>query len=176
MDKSPVGKRLMLLALEHAYGMADAGTSTGPLPATATAAGGFITLMFTQETLTASAGLLLRTSGSVRQTCVAGQKQISGNPQGFTVPLSQCGPATGFEVSSAATEGVWFPVQEIKLGQTGNEVMMPIPDGVGSTPTRIRYLFADWPSPTVYSAKSYLGLNGELPTPPFEMDVKVALL
>ena len=36
---------------------------------------------------------------------------------------------------------------------------------------RLRYLFADWPVPTVYDAESFLGVNGELPLPPFVRDV-----
>ena len=109
MDKTPVGKRLLLSAREHAY--AEPGVvSTGPVPSSAAAvfatpttqaaaaqagdhggAGGVITLSFDQATV-GRGGLLLRTSGDVRQKCPLGQKQISGNPTKATVPLSQCGP------------------------------------------------------------------------------------
>jgi hypothetical protein len=39
------------------------------------------------------------------------------------------------------------------------------------TKLQIRYLFADWPVPTVYNSQSFLGTNGELPVAPFVMDV-----
>lgn len=74
MDKTPVGKRLMLSAREHAYGERSV-VSTGPEPIRATATDGKIVLSF--EPRTVSGGLLLRTSGAVRQTCPLGEKQVS---------------------------------------------------------------------------------------------------
>lgn len=74
MDKTPVGKRLMLSAREHAYGERSV-VSTGPEPIRAAVlTGGKIMLSF--EPRTVSGGLLLRTSGAVRQTCPLGEKQV----------------------------------------------------------------------------------------------------
>ena len=74
MDKTPVGKRLMLSAREHAYRERSV-VSTGPEPIRAAATGGKIMLSF--EPRTVGGGLLLRTSGAVRQTCPLGEKQVS---------------------------------------------------------------------------------------------------
>ncbi len=58
MDKTPVGKRLMLSAREHAYGETDV-VSSGPEPLKALAASpGRLTLTFEPRTVGAS-GLLL---------------------------------------------------------------------------------------------------------------------
>ena len=71
MDKTPVGKRLMLSAAEHAYG--EAVNSAGPEPLTATGTASVITLTFECK----APCLLLRTSGAVRQECPLGEKQVS---------------------------------------------------------------------------------------------------
>ena len=190
MDKTPVGMRLLLSAREHAYGESGI-MSTGPVPlaakhtaATAPGVGGSLTLTFDPKTL-GSAGLLLRTEGPVRQQCPLGQKQISGNPTTDTVPQSQCGPASGFSVSSGGSSGgssevVWHDIVSMELGPDKKSLVLKLPvemamvvaaGGGATTPGKLRYLFADWPTPTVYNAVSFLGLNGELPTPPFEMDI-----
>ena len=168
MDKTPVGKRLMLSAREHAcllrkikcsrhssaiqigwspgsqrfverrngrrttklrrtphshpsthcgrsrYGEKEV-ISTGPEPLKATVAaaaaaaavgGGArgakrVTLTFAPGTL-GPAGLLLRLTGAVRQTCPLGEKQVTGNPTSDPVPASQCGCASGFEIGTDA--------------------------------------------------------------------------
>ena len=41
----------------------------------------------------------------------------------------------------------------------------------GLSVSSLRYLFVDWPTPTVCNSLSYLGENGELPTASFEMAV-----
>ena len=110
----------------------------------------------------------MRTAGAVRQVCAAGQAQITGNPHS-AVPPSQCGPATGFEVGSGA--GTWTAVDSIALGKAPNALELAFPATAGQPPTKLRYLFSDWPTPTVYDGRSFLGANGELPTPPFQMDV-----
>ena len=135
-------------------------------------------------------GLLLRTHGIVRQACPLGQKQVAGNPTNATVPASQCGPPSGFELSA---DGVgWHAVTALRQSPTGRHALLlslppalreyaaraaadarngPAGERAGGKKLRLRYLWADWPTPTVYSNVSYLGVNGELPAPPFEMDV-----
>ena len=177
MDKTPVGKRLMLAALEHAYG-ADV-VSTGPAPRAASLSGDgtHITLTFDPSTV-GPAGLLLRLSGAVRQQCAAGQRQLVGNPQS-PIPPSQCGSATGFEVgvdAGADTGVAWHAVDTMALAAGKGALLLRVPTPL--TPQRrgqglqLRYLFADWPTPTVYNSESFLGTNGELPTPPFVMPVR----
>ena len=177
MDKTPVGKRLVLSAREHAYGERGI-DSSGPAPTAAKHSGGTLTLSF-------DGGLLLRTEGPSRQQCPLGQKQISGNPTADTVPQSQCGPATGFSVSVAAAasgeagEVVWHDIVSMELGPDRKSLALTLPAEVAeaeAAPQKLRYLFADWPTPTVYSATSFLGLNGELPTPPFEMAISSSFL
>ena len=173
MDKTPVGKRLMLSAREHAYGEPDV-VSSGPEPLKALAAGpGRLTLTFEPRTVGAS-GLLLRTSGAVRQVCPLGEKQLSGNPTNATVPASQCGCASGFDVGTAAEGFDCVDVATLKIGADKKSLTMRSPPrfaeaAAGKT---LRYLFADWPTPTVYNAESFLGENGQLPTPPFVMGIK----
>ena len=174
MDKTPVGKRLFLSAREHAYGETGI-ISTGPAPLAAKHAGGSVTLTFDPKTV-GSAGLLLRTDGPVRQQCPLGQKQISGNPTNAAVPQSQCGPATGFSVATASANNqvVWHDIVSMEIGQdrkSRHQLVLKLPAVAAAAPEKLRYLFADWPTPTVYNADSFLGLNGELPTPPFEMDI-----
>ena len=172
MDKTPVGKRLMLSAREHAYGETDV-VSSGPEPLKALAPSpGRLTLTFEPRTVGAS-GLLLRTSGAVRQVCPLGEKQVSGNPTNATVPASQCGCASGFDVGTAAEGFDCVGVATLKIGADKKSLTMRSPprfaDAAGRT---LRYLFADWPTPTVYNAESFLGENGQLPTPPFTMGIK----
>ena len=188
MDKTPVGKRLMLAALEHAYGQ-DV-VSAGPEPVTAAIVDGGkqLVLKFDPKTVAAT-GLLLRLVGSVRQVCAAGQSQIFGNPH-TAVPRSQCGPATGFELGVGAGAGAgeltWHPIASLALSADKLSVNMPVPAAVraayrqqmqspppsqSQSQMQLRYLFADWPTPTVYNSESFLGLNGQLPTPPFTMPV-----
>ena len=148
----------------QAYG-ADV-VSSGPLPLTASVLSATqVALTFIADTV-GPGGLLLRTSGAVRQICAVGQTQIAGNPTS-AVPLSQCGPATGFEIGDAA--GRWTPVDSIARGTAPNVLELTFPAAAGA-PARLRYLFADWPTPTVYNSQSFLGTNGELPTPPFEIE------
>ena len=92
MDKTPVGKRLMLSAREHAYGERTV-VSTGPEPTRVVATeGGKLMLSF--DPRTASGGLLLRTSGAVRQTCPVGEKQVG---------VSNCGIASTHTDARALT-------------------------------------------------------------------------
>jgi hypothetical protein len=212
--------------------------STGPEPLKATVAaaaaaaavgGGArgakrVTLTFAPGTL-GPAGLLLRLTGAVRQTCPLGEKQVTGNPTSDPVPASQCGCASGFEIGTdadgmfhtqridatclalhacqggfccSAGEGRWesseFSVlymywvglsrsertgyacaTELTIGADKKSVTMSAPESAAAGMT-LRYLFADWPIPTVYSAASFLGENGELPTPPFTMTIEWAAL
>jgi hypothetical protein len=170
MDKTPVGKRLMLSALEHAYKKEDV-VSTGPEPVSATVASGQLVLKFDPKTV-GPQGLLLRTSGSVRQQCVAGKSQAYGKPA-TPIPQSQCGSATGFEVGSAV--GGWHAVDSVALTHDKQSLMMQVPAvaAAASGPIQLRYMFADWPTPLVYNSESFLGLNGELPTPPFILPVVI---
>eukprot|EP01052_Picozoa_sp_SAG31_P034719 SAG31_NODE_4096_length_3591_cov_2.039805_3_plen_492_part_00 len=169
MDKTPVGKRLVLSAREHAYGETTI-ISTGPEPLKATAApGGRITLTFAPNTV-GMPGLLLRTTGAVRQTCPVGEKQVSGNPTSAPVPASQCGCASGFDVGSDA-DG-YACAEQLAIGADNKSLTMVVPKAASGM--TLRYLFADWPTPTVYNAESFLGENGELPTAPFTMDVDTA--
>ena len=172
MDKTPVGKRLALAARQHAYG--EPVISEGPKPRTATVSrdGNSLTITFDTTTM-GPGGLLLRTTGVVRQRCPLREKQVSGNPSNYTVPHSQCGPATGFEVTTGGDSGrQWHVVNEMKLGPDGRSLVLAVPPGLArASITSMRYLFADWPTPTVYNSLSYLGSNGELPTAPFVLPV-----
>ena len=99
-----------------------------------------------------------------------GQIQITGNPTNVGVPSSQCGAASGFEVYS----GGWQPIDKMAIGADGVSLILNIDmQGVRGQGTKlqIRYLFADWPVPTVYNWQSFLWTNGELPVAPFVMDV-----
>jgi hypothetical protein len=175
MDKTPVGKRLLLSAREYAY--QESGIiSTGPIPVAAEhrVDTGSLRLRVDPRTV-GSAGLLLRTEGPIRQQCPLGQKQISGNPTNDTVPQSQCGPASGFSVSAIVVGSfgreVWYDIVSMKLGPDHKSLVLSLPLPEAAYPKRLRYLFADWPTPTVYNAESFLGPNGQLPTPPFEMTI-----
>lgn len=54
----------------------------------------------------------------------------------------------------------------------GAYLEMDVPKTVSITSGKtLRYLFADWPTPTVYAATSYLGPNEELPTAPFVLTI-----
>jgi hypothetical protein len=201
MDKTPVGMRLALSALQHAYGHAV--VSSGPEPTGATQVGKNIELTFRPGSVGAG-GLLLRLDGPVRQVCPVGQRQTVGNPdpkrqpccrsKGCTVsdtngsvPQSQCGPSSGFELSSSAVSGgVWHAIDSISLSPDKLGLVLPIPPSLlakvsqhvpaARAGLRLRYLFADWPTPTVYASHVYagMGVNGQLPTPPFEMAVGAA--
>ena len=175
MDKTPVGKRLALAARQHVYGEAVVAAGPRPLSATVNNEGTRVALTFDPKTVGPD-GLLLRTAGAVRQQCPLGQKQIAGSPTNFTVPLSQCGPATGFEFAIGAHgHRHWRAVSTMELGadRRSLELLLParLADAKGLSVSSLRYLFADWPTPTVYNSLSYLGENGELPTAPFEMAV-----
>lgn len=93
-----------------------------------------------------------------------------------------CGvAASGFQVSVTGSSGgeVWHNIEKMTLGPAGKppSLLLTLPPQVadaGAAPTKLRYLFADWPTPTVYNSESFLGLNGELPTAPFEMPITVA--
>ena len=196
MDKTPVGKRLMLSARQHAYaepGIVASGPE--PLKAALSATGRAITLSFEPGTVPGADGLMVRAAGAVRQRCPVGLKQVSGNPTNATVPLSQCGCPSGFEVGTAtagtaAAAGAaaaaaagppplsWACVDVKSLSVVDRTVTMAVPaaavagaNAAGAVPVMLRYLFADWPTPTVYAAQSFLGENGQLPTPPFTMEV-----
>jgi hypothetical protein len=110
------------------------------------------------------------------------------------VPWSQCGAtATGFEVRVGAGAAGWQALDNMRL-DPGDERALLLPVGVAvrseaaaaakaaaagerqqdAVPAmQLRYLFADWPTPTVYDAESFLGPNGELPLGPFVADVDV---
>ena len=174
MDKTPVGERLALAALQHAYG--EAVVAAGPRPLSATVARNGtagVALAFDPETVGPD-GLLLRTTGAVRQRCPLGEKQISGNPTQFTVPRTQCGPATGFELATGAHgHRRWHAVRAMMLGADKQSLELLLPTGVLSEgPSAVRYLFADWPTPTVYNSLSYIGEGGQLPTAPFVMPIQ----
>lgn len=166
MDKLPVGKRLMLAAREHAYGEMVISTGPEPISAKTNTSLNAVELTFDPQTV-GSNGLLLRLDGVIRQTCVVGEKQMVGNPINITVPRTQCGSATGFEIEA---DGVWYPIESIKQGELPNVLVLLLPlqhTDLVRNAVSLRYLFADWPTPTVYNAQSFLGLNGELPTAPF---------
>jgi len=131
-----------------------------------------VNLAFDAETIGPD-GLLLRTTGAIRQQCPIGEQQISGNPTNFTVPLSQCGPATGFELATGAHgHRQWHAVSAMKLGADNRSLELVVPAHVDAGAlSSVRYLFADWPTPTVYNSLSFLGENGELPTAPFVLPV-----
>lgn len=87
-----------------------------------------------------------------------------------TVPASQCGCPSGFEFGTERANYTCIPVAGLTVHGTGEALVMDAPHAkAGMT---LRYLFADWPTPTVYSAKSFLGTNGQLPTPPFVMTIE----
>ena len=98
-----------------------------------------------------------------------GQIQITGNPTNVGVPSSQCSAASGFEVYS----GKWRPIDKMAIGADGVSLILNMQGVRGQVGTKlqIRYLFADWPVPTVYNSQSFLGTHGELPVAPFVMDV-----
>ena len=105
------------------------------------------------------------------------------------VPASQCGAASGFEFS--ADQATWHAATSVRQSPIDRfSILVSLPaqlraglwvdarGGVSQVEAKakklsLRYLFADWPTPTVYSNVSYLGPNGELPAPPFEMDVQL---
>ena len=176
MDKTPVGERLALAARQHAYGEAVVAAGPRPLAATVVRDGATVTgvaLAFDPETVGPD-GLLLRTAGAVRQQCPLGEKQIAGNPTQFTVPRTQCGPATGFELATGAHgHRVWHAVRAMRLGADKQSLELLLPAGVASEGlSAVRYLFADWPTPTVYNSLSYIGEDGQLPTAPFVMPIQ----
>ena len=185
MDKTPVGKRLMLAALEVAYPQllppgARASGPCGPV-AVAVVNGTTLALRFDPASV-GPRGLMLRTNGLVRQTCPVGKRQTTALPVKPTspVPITQCGSPTGFEVQRRSASS-WEFVHEISLGIVAShdgsrddgerdraaEVVYLHGVHDAQAVTGVRYLFADWPIPTVYSAESFLGVNGELPACPF---------
>lgn len=117
-----------------------------------------------------TAGLRLRTEGPVRQTCAVGRNQtraIHVMPM-TPVPASQCG---GFELR-VGDDGEWVPLGMLQLSADKRSILLPLSETTdGDTPMQLRYLWADWAVPTVYDARSYDGLNGELPAPPFVASV-----
>ena len=147
MDKTPVGKRLMLAAREHAYG--EPVISSGPEPNEAKLTGSTLSVSFDPTTVGA-AGLLLRTSGAVRQVCMVGHKQLSGNPANDTVPPSQCGCTTGFDVGSAA--GGYVCIAEMSIGADKRSLDLVMPAGVAAAggtshadlACTLRCLHAEW--------------------------------
>eukprot|EP01043_Picozoa_sp_COSAG02_P006915 COSAG02_NODE_202_length_29305_cov_20.432377_14_plen_128_part_00 len=102
--------------------------------------------------------------------------QVTGNPVNDTVPASQCGCLSGFEFGSERrgreeSKGyTCISVAGLTIHTTGKALVLDTPDAVAGM--TLRYLFADWPTPTVYSGKSFLGPNGHLPTPPFVMTIE----
>ena len=179
MDKTPVGQRLMLGALEVAYPNYKDNKknkkirSNGPIVANVSTINES-TLLVTFINLGAN-GLLLRTSGSVRQVCPVGEKQTTVLPVKPTtgVPIQQCGSPSGFEVTfdGDGKDGVdryWIAVENISLFIGNNGVLLHNIDGANRV-TGVRYLFSDWPIVTVYDAESFLGVNGQLPAAPFEI-------
>ena len=128
------------------------------------------------------AGLLLRDNGTLRQTCPIGHTQVGGNNLvNRTVPASRCGSPTGFDPTPDNT--TWYAADSVQLWANESAFLLTLPKSFrnanphhfSSDASRghltLRYLFADWPTPTVYDSRSYLGPNGQLPTPPFEMNV-----
>ena len=64
--------------------------------------------------------------------------------------------------------------KSVSLEKTGG-IPSPIGHADGNqvaTVTTLRYLFADWPTPVVYNSESFLGPNGQLPTPPFVLEIQ----
>ena len=93
------------------------------------------------------------------------------------VPPTQCGPSSGFEVK--LKDGDWLSIDNVTLSANKTQVLLQLPAMIGHadadpvvTVTKLRYLFADWPTPIVYNSQSFLGLNGQLPTPPFVLDIQ----
>ena len=110
------------------------------------------------------------------QVCVSGDRQLFGQPQ-VPVPPSQCGPPSGFEVK--LKDGDWVPVNNVTLSTNKTQLFLQLPSPIGhadadqvATVTTLRYLFADWPTPVVYNSESFLGPNGQLPTPPFVLEIQ----
>jgi hypothetical protein len=83
---------------------------------------------------------------------------------------------TGFDI--AGIDQVWHAVVEMALTIDKKGLQLSVPAAALSDASevastfKLRYLFADWPTPTVYNSQSFLGTNGQLPTPPFTMDVQ----
>ena len=111
---------------------------------------------------------------AAQSDCFFVKVQITGKPT-TPVPLSQCGAvATGFELSADGL--TWHAVPSIEvLHRTWIVLFPPKTFDVTAESLKVRYLFADWPVPVVYNSESFLGHHGELPTPPFEMDVQLTL-
>lgn len=156
MDKTPVGKRLFLTAMEHVYSE-NSTISTGPIPKAAFVMPGGVVVQFEPSTVSAG-GLSLRLdNNTARQECAVGQVQITGKPS-TPIPLSQCGAiATGFELTADGI--IWHSVPTIEvLHKTW--VVLGIPKQlnlVAAGSLTLRYLFADWPVPVIYNSESFLG-------------------
>jgi hypothetical protein len=102
------------------------------------------------------------------------------------VPASQCGSLSGFELR-ITTDREWIPLGMPSLGEGGRSVLLRLPAAASRLlaasrnaskhcQVQIRYLWADWPVPTVYDARRYSGRHSELPVPPFVANVTVGPL
>ena len=177
MDKTPVATRLVLSARQVAYNDSEV-LSSGPMLAGVT--------LLENHTLrvafwpVSDAGLLLRTEGPVRQTCAVGRNQTRAIHVMPTtpVPASQCGSLSGFELRVCA-EGDWQPLALPQLSADRRSVLLTLPereiDLLSAAQTgvtmQLRYLWADWPVPTVYDGARHGEANDELPAPPFIANV-----
>ena len=189
MDKMPVANRLVLSARAVAYndGSGDHRViSSGPtVQLVKLLANQSLRVEFKPETLS-SEGLLLRTEGPVRQACAVGRNQTHAMhvlPM-TPVPASQCGALSGFELRVGGG-GEWLPLGMPQLSADRRSVVLLAPAAMvtagrplpllhrfgGGVSMQLRYLWADWPVPTVYDARSFDGENGELPVPPFIANV-----
>ena len=181
MDKTPVATRLLLSARQIAYNDSDV-LSSGPMPQVVTLSNDTLRVDFKPRSVSKE-GLLLRTEGPVRQTCAAGRNQtraIHVMPM-TPVPASQCGSLSGFDLRVGGDDDRWVPLTMPTLSANKRSVLLPVPKnvlsatstGLGNTSIHLRYLWADWPVPTVYDARSYGEENDQLPAPPFVERVEV---
>lgn len=178
MDKSPVAQRLLLSARQIAYNQSDVLSSGPQLRRVTLLPNRTLRVEFDTKTMS-SRGLMLRTEGQVRQTCAVGRVQTRAIHVMPTtpVPSSQCGALSGFELR-VGIDGKWIPLHMPQLSADRFSILLAATHELGRVDTRLvhlklRYLWADWPVPTVYDAYSFDGLNAELPAPPFVSNVTV---
>lgn len=175
MDKTPVATRLVLSAQQVAYNDSEV-LSSGPMLEAVTLLENHTLRVSFQPQTVSHAGLLLRTEGLVRQTCAVGRSQTRAIPVLPTtpVPASQCGSMSGFELRVSAKED-WVPLPLPQLSADRRSVLLNLAQSELSllfvAQTRVamqlRYLWADWPVPTVYDGARHGETNDELPAPPF---------
>ncbi len=78
-------------------------------------------------------------------------------------------------------DGEWLPLGMPELTVNRRSVILQIPANLlstakshsGNNSMELRYLWADWPVPTIYDARKQEQENDQLPAPPFVESVRV---